>query len=104
VALDRDDIRDRILRSCPGARLIVLFGSRARGDARPDSDYDLLVVAPPDRSANARAAEIRLALWEIPAAFDLVVLNPRDFDVEREFHSGVVYRALKEGVVLHEAA
>ncbi|HMQ58737.1 MAG TPA: nucleotidyltransferase domain-containing protein [Rhizobiaceae bacterium] len=27
---------------------IWLFGSRARGDARPDSDFDLLVVAKPD--------------------------------------------------------
>ncbi len=25
---------------------VVLFGSRARGDARPDSDLDLLVVMP----------------------------------------------------------
>ena len=25
-------------------RRIILFGSRARGDAKPDSDYDLLVV------------------------------------------------------------
>ena len=27
-----------------GIERIVLFGSRARGDHRPDSDYDLLVV------------------------------------------------------------
>ena len=34
------------LREAVGARLdaLWLFGSRARGDARPDSDYDLLVV------------------------------------------------------------
>ncbi len=33
-----------------GDKLIQLwlFGSRARGDARPDSDYDLLVVADGD--------------------------------------------------------
>ena len=28
----------------PRVRRIILFGSRARGDARPDSDLDLLVV------------------------------------------------------------
>jgi uncharacterized protein len=27
---------------------VWLFGSRARGDARPDSDWDLLVVVPDD--------------------------------------------------------
>ena len=29
-------------------QMIWLFGSRARGDARPDSDFDLLVVAKPN--------------------------------------------------------
>ena len=29
-------------------QMIWLFGSRARGDARPDSDFDLLVVAKAD--------------------------------------------------------
>ena len=40
IALVRDGVRrlygDR-------AERIVLFGSRARGDARPDSDYDVIV-------------------------------------------------------------
>ena len=29
---------------------VLLFGSRARGDARPDSDFDLLVVMPPGQA------------------------------------------------------
>jgi predicted nucleotidyltransferase len=40
-----------------GARLarVVLFGSRARGEARPDSDYDLAVLlnSLPDRSGES---------------------------------------------------
>src|SRR5262245_14307136 len=35
---------DRIAGVRAGIERIVLFGSRARGDHRPDSDYDLLVV------------------------------------------------------------
>ena len=31
-----------------GMKKVFLFGSRARGDCRPDSDYDFLVVAPKD--------------------------------------------------------
>ena len=34
---------------------IILFGSRARGDARPDSDYDLLLIEPSDQSRDGRA-------------------------------------------------
>jgi predicted nucleotidyltransferase len=40
-------------------RRIVLFGSRARGDARSDSDYDVLVVV------DRRSPEVRDALLAI---------------------------------------
>lgn len=56
-------ISDKILRGiaeaaqCVGARRVVLFGSRARGDASPVSDIDLAVV-------GADAAEFLEALDE----------------------------------------
>ncbi len=99
-----NEIRDRILEACPGVSLIVLFGSRARGDATTDSDYDVLVVAPPDEPTNARAARLRLALWEVPATFDIMVFTPEELDAVKGFRSGMVHRALEEGVVLHAAA
>ena len=37
----------------------MLFGSRARGDARPDSDYDVVVVV------DCRSPDVREALLEI---------------------------------------
>lgn len=37
---------------------IILFGSEARGDARPDSDIDLLVLLSGDRLSLARESEI----------------------------------------------
>lgn len=41
-----DVLKQLVLRVFPQARRIVLFGSRATGRARPDSDVDLLVVTP----------------------------------------------------------
>jgi len=53
---------------------IHLFSSRARGDAREDSDYDLLVVvrerAGPGREMEVRANE---ALWGLGVPIDIVI-------------------------------
>ena len=45
--------RRALERALPGAiEAVVLFGSRARGDARPDSDYDLAVLLRGDLARN----------------------------------------------------
>jgi hypothetical protein len=56
---------DRIVRDFHPLRLI-LFGSHARGDARPESDVDLLVVLP--QVAHKRLAAVRSAApwWIYP--------------------------------------
>ena len=41
-----------------GVRLAVLFGSRARGDARADSDVDIGVIGPQGEDLLALAAEL----------------------------------------------
>jgi len=55
---------------------IYLFGSRARGEARSDSDYDLLVVVHqrigPGRELERRA---NAALWGIGVPIDVVILT-----------------------------
>ncbi len=51
---------------------IVLFGSRARGDAQPDSDYDVAVFLRdmPDRMAELdRLADLRLTFLDETGAF-----------------------------------
>ena len=45
---------------------VYLFGSVARGDAGPDSDYDLLVVVPDDAPRNAGAAAWRMKFCGAP--------------------------------------
>jgi len=78
---------------------IVLFGSRARGDARQDSDYDLLVVL--DEIAGRRETRVGIyrALADLPTPID-VVLASSDEVAGRP--RGILHWALAEGRVIYE--
>ena len=93
-----------ILRVFPTARQILLFGSHARGTADEESDYDLLVVAETALHPAERTAMALRALWEEEAPFDVVVVTPTELERARKWKSTVIYRALEEGLVIHEAA
>ncbi|HXC25037.1 MAG TPA: nucleotidyltransferase domain-containing protein [Gemmatimonadaceae bacterium] len=55
---------------------IVLFGSRARGDARPDSDVDLMVEMESSLTRGRRAVEVLKVFGIRPWAMDVVVYTP----------------------------
>lgn len=82
---------------------IVLFGSRARGTARDDSDMDLLVVMEHHGPAYETAARIRARL---PAsrAFDILVRRPADLEEAHQLGDPMIRRAIREGVVVYQAA
>ena len=46
----------------------VLFGSWARGEARPDSDIDLVIIAP--EFDGRRDRQLINRLWELQASID----------------------------------
>jgi excisionase family DNA binding protein len=54
---------------------IVLIGSRARSDAREDSDYDLFVVLDEVPDKRAARTAIRRALSDLPISKDVVVAS-----------------------------
>ena len=83
---------------------ILLFGSRARGDATESSDVDLLVVMPDGTDRRQAAIEMHVLLGDLPAAKDIVVTTPAHI-AERGHVIGTVLRpALREGTVLYERA
>lgn len=82
---------------------IVLFGSRARGDNRPDSDVDLLVIAYSDQSRHIRSRPMYKALRDILIPIDIVVYTPEEVHDWSEVRQALVTTALREGIILYEA-
>ena len=81
---------------------IVLFGSRARGDARPDSDVDLLVVMSDGTDETRATIAIHALLHTMPLPKDVVVSTPSAIAHRGHIKGNVLYEGLREGVVLHE--
>lgn len=52
---------------------VILFGSRARGDHKRDSDWDFLILLPMDSVIKEQKAEIQERLYEIELATDEVI-------------------------------
>ncbi len=81
---------------------ILLFGSHARGDARSDSDVDLLVVLPLVIDKRQVTVEIRRALADLSVAKDIIVTTPEEIKERGDMVGTVLRPALREGVVLYE--
>ena len=80
---------------------IILFGSQARGEARWDSDVDLLVVLPSAPDKHKAAVAIRRALRDIPVAKDIIVSTPDEIAHYGDMVGRVLRAALREGTVLY---
>jgi predicted nucleotidyltransferase len=83
---------------------IVLFGSRARGDATPDSDFDVLVVERDPADRHAEMVRLGRALRPLGMPFDIVVVSERYAQDWEGVEGSMVHAALTEGRVLHAAA
>jgi len=81
---------------------IILFGSRARGSARPDSDLDLLLIAKgpgPSRELEVRAyASLRGRAVPV----DILCYTPEQVEQWSAAPNHVIARAVREGQLLYE--
>lgn len=90
-------LQDEIIRkmsALPEVRRVILFGSRAREDARPRSDIDLAIDAPADS----------IRLWErvMEIVDSLETLLPVDIVFLEQAPPGLAKRIRAEGVVLYD--
>jgi predicted nucleotidyltransferase len=85
---------------------IILFGSHARGEARPGSDVDLLVIERQafgkQRSRRREAALLWRALACFPVSKDIVVYSQEEAAAWKDSPGHLVAQALREGRVLYE--
>jgi len=95
-------LRDRLVAALR-PRMVWLFGSRARGDARTDSDFDLLVVLPdglPDAAYSHEAVAEPLVACGL--AFDAVPCSWGAYLRDRAVADSLVGKAVAEGRLLYQ--
>ena len=109
AAYDRsvDAILGSILRRLVEAyqpEAVYLFGSRARGQADAESDYDLLVVVPADASEERQRPQLAVrTLRGVGVPVDAVVMTRPAFDLRAHVVNSLPEAALREGRLLYGA-
>ncbi|BBL45240.1 nucleotidyltransferase [Nanobdella aerobiophila] len=83
---------------------IILFGSRARGDYREDSDYDILII-----TEDKLDKDLYDNLWcdihyylvnSLNKSVDLLIVDNQEFDKRSKSKLFVYYWAKNEGKIL----
>jgi len=83
---------------------IYLFGSTARGEAGPDSDYDILLVMPDDSPAELlRPTRAYDALWGLQTSVDVHVWPSSKFESRLHLKASLPSTIMREGRELYAA-
>ena len=97
-----DRVRQTIRQAEPEAR-VILFGSRARGDATPESDWDLLIVldgtVSPQRADAVRHRLYDLAL-DTDTVFSAIIYSQEHWESPRYRATPLHARVAADGVAL----
>jgi predicted nucleotidyltransferase len=105
--LVRDPVLAEIVRRLVEAyqpERVYLFGSKAREDAGPDSDYDLLIVVSDNAPAERCNSDLGYrALRGTGIGADIVVWKRSDFERRKHVVCSLPATVVREGRLLHAA-
>jgi predicted nucleotidyltransferase len=106
MGIDDSLIREIVNRLLAVARpdKIILFGSGAAGTMTPDSDIDLLVVAPSPADTIQERVKLRRSLRGLGFPFDVFLIATERYEESKDIFGGIAYPAHKYGRVIYEAA
>ena len=85
----------------PKLKRMILFGSRARGTERPDSDYDLLLVVSPEFSLADKDRlydAVMDNLLESGRLVSLKIFKDHDFQRLKALETPFMKHILQEGI------
>jgi predicted nucleotidyltransferase len=104
-----DRIKEEILKTLneKGIRIkrIILFGSRARGEATTLSDYDLLIITEktfPIGEKMSIAKAVRKALSELLVPSDVIINSEEEVEITKDRIGCITRYAIKEGIVIYD--
>ncbi len=80
---------------------VWIFGSQARGDWRPDSDIDLMIIGRKKNSPTRGQIYVQATRHKIRDGFDAVFVTREDFEKQKDDEKSVVGIAVKEGHIIY---
>jgi len=82
-------------------KIVILFGSKARGDDVSSSDIDILVIAESDKSFIERLKE---SVVSVPYKnVDILIYTPMEFETMVQIENQFITAVLKEGKIIYES-
>jgi predicted nucleotidyltransferase len=92
-----------LIEATPAPAKVIVFGSRARGDADERSDFDFLVIAPEVEDRFGEMARLGRVLGRLLIPADVVVVSEQHAQKWAGVSGTMIHDAMSEGRVVAES-
>ncbi|MES0196989.1 nucleotidyltransferase domain-containing protein [Mesorhizobium sp. M0011] len=102
IVIERDvETAAERLAEATHAEAVILFGSRARGDHQPDSDWDLCVVLPDDvRPQQFTPSKLWELVSDLDASIQVYPLRRSVFEAKRDDIDSLSHDIARDGYAI----